>query len=117
MIKLYYNPRCSKSKEALSLLQERLPISAFQVREYLKKPLDVAELKALQALLGVSVREMLRVGEQAYWELDLGAETKTDDELLAAIAARPALLQRPIVTNGDRALIARPPELLLQLLP
>ena len=117
MIKLYYNPRCSKSKEALSLLQERLPVHAFQVREYLKKPLDLTELKALQALLGVPVREMLRDGEQAYWELDLVNEAKSDDELLAAIAAHPKLLQRPIVVNGDRGLIARPPELLLQLLP
>jgi len=117
MIKLYYNPRCSKSKEALGLLQERLPISAFQVREYLKKPLDLAELKTLQTLLGVPVRELLRSGEQAYWELDLANETKTDDELLAAIAAHPKLLQRPIVVSDDKALIARPPELLLQLLP
>jgi len=117
MIKLYHNPRCSKSKEALGLLQERLPISAFLVREYLKKPLDLTELKALQARLAVPAREMLRSGEQAYWELDLTDETKTDDELLAAIAAHPKLLQRPIVVSDDKALIARPPELLLQLLP
>ncbi|WP_077037540.1 ArsC/Spx/MgsR family protein [Pelomonas sp. KK5] len=102
MITLIHNPACSKSREALALLQSRLPAASLQVREYLQQPLDLVELKQL----GLPARELLR-GEP---------DGRDDDALLGAIAANPELLQRPIVIRDGRALIARPPELALTLL-
>ena len=111
MITIHHNPRCSKSREALALLQALgEPLT---VHEYLEKPLTLIQLQALQALLGVPARDMLRSSEDVYLTLNL-ADTSLDDEaLLAAIAMHPQLLQRPIVVKGQRAVIARPPELAL----
>jgi arsenate reductase len=115
MLTLYHNPGCSKSREALALLQQRgLPI---EIREYLNNPLDLAQLQALRQILNVPAREMLRSSEAVYEELGLADESLSDDQLLAAVAAHPVLLQRPIAVDADRALIARPPELLLGLFP
>lgn len=108
---IYHNPRCSKSREALALLQARglNPL----VIEYLKTPPDVAELQGLVALLGLPARELLRSSEDEYQRLALANPSLGELDLLAAIAAHPILLQRPIVVQDRRALIARPPELLL----
>ncbi|MCX2861053.1 arsenate reductase (glutaredoxin) [Paucibacter sp. PLA-PC-4] len=108
---IYHNPRCSKSREALALLQARglNPL----VIEYLKTPPDVAELQGLVALLGLPARELLRSSEDEYQRLGLADPSLGELDLLAAIAAHPILLQRPIVVQDRRALIARPPELLL----
>ena len=113
-MKIFHNPRCSKSREAVALLQAS--VTALEVHEYLKDPLDLAQLQALHKRLGVPAREMLRSGEAAYEQLGLADSSLSDDALLAAIASHPQLLQRPIVVSGDRALIARPPELALGLL-
>lgn len=110
---IYHNPRCSKSREALALLEGQG--LAPTVVEYLKTPPTLAELEALQARLGLDAREMLRSGEDEYKSLGLADASLSDKQLLAAIAAHPRLLQRPIVVRGERALIARPPELALQL--
>lgn len=108
--KILHNPRCSKSREALARLETRgiRP----EVIEYLVTPLSLAELQALQGQLGVSARTMLRDSEDAYRELGLSDLSLSDTQLLAAIVEHPVLLQRPIVIDGERALIARPPELL-----
>lgn len=113
-VHLFHNPRCSKSREALALLQARGHQP--QVIEYLKTPPDEGDLRTLLAQLGVPARELLRSGEAEYQALGLADASLTDTDLLRAIAAHPQLLQRPIVVRGDRAVIARPPELLLQLL-
>lgn len=118
MITVYHNPRCSKSREALALV-EGSPVvggSDLQIIEYLKTPPTLADLKRLHKLLGVPVREMIRSNETEYAELGLADAAMTDDALLAAVAAHPKLLQRPIVVNGDKAVIARPPELAGQVL-
>ncbi|WP_423594670.1 arsenate reductase (glutaredoxin) [Roseateles sp. MS654] len=109
-LQILHNPRCSKSREALALLESRgiRP----QVIEYLATPLSLDELRTLQRQLGAPVRAMLREGEDDYRELGLADASLSDTQLLQAIAERPALLQRPIVVDGDRALIARPPALL-----
>ena len=96
---LYHNPRCSKSRAALALLEERGV--EFQVVEYLKEPLDRAALDALRAVLGTPPSEWIRSGESA--------------ELLEAIAAHPVLLERPIFRSGDRAVVGRPPERVLEM--
>jgi arsenate reductase len=109
-MKFLHNPRCSKSREALALLQARG--IAPEVVEYLVTPLSLPELQALHAWLGGPVRAMLRDGEDDYRELGLADASLSDEQLLRAVAERPRLMQRPIVIDGDRALIARPPALL-----
>jgi arsenate reductase len=113
-LSIYHNPRCSKSREALALLQAQGLTPA--VIEYLKTPPSLAELQALQALLGLPARELLRASEEAYQALGLADPDLSEQALLEALAAHPQLLQRPIVVRGRRALIARPPERLLALL-
>lgn len=113
-LQIYHNPRCSKSREALALLIERglQPV----VIDYLATPPDLAALRALLQQLGVGARELLRSGEADYERLGLADANLSDDALLAAIAQHPRLMQRPIVVNGQRAVIARPPELALTVL-
>lgn len=112
--RLYHNPRCSKSRGALELLHARgvLP----QVVAYLDTPPDVDELRALVAMLGVPARELLRVGEPEFAALGLGDPSRTDEQLIAAMAAHPRLIERPVFVHGGRAVIGRPPERVLELL-
>lgn len=116
MITIYHNPRCSKSREALTLAQQfadlrRLPLN---IVDYQKEPLTLIELSALHAKLGGQVRDMVRANEDEYAALKLAqADNAT---LLQALAAHPKLLQRPIVAYGGRAVIGRPPERLHSLL-
>jgi arsenate reductase (glutaredoxin) len=114
-IQIYHNPRCSKSREALALLQQQPGISV-EIIDYLQTPPSPAQLGALLALLQLPARELLRSGEEAFQALGLDDPGLSEDALLAAIAAQPQLLQRPIVVNGPRAVIARPPELALTVL-
>jgi arsenate reductase (glutaredoxin) len=112
MITIYHNPRCTKSRGACELVNERLAVAGEPIKiiEYLKEPPSVDELKALHKMLGGSVRDMIRDNEAPFKELKLGEPTVTDDQLYEAIAAHPILLQRPIVVRDDRAVIGRPPE-------
>ncbi|RMF17392.1 MAG: arsenate reductase (glutaredoxin) [Gammaproteobacteria bacterium] len=113
-ITLYHNPRCSKSRQALALLQER-GVEPDIVR-YLENPPDVNTLRQLVKALNRPVRDILRTKEAPYKELDLARPELDDDSLLEAIAAHPKLLERPIAVKGDRAVIGRPPENVLELL-
>ena len=112
MIVVYHNARCSKSRATCELIDSTLNASGepVEVIEYLKQPLGVQELKALHAMLGGSVRDMMRDNEDVYRELGLSNPSLSDDALYEAIAAHPILLQRPIVTRNGRAVIGRPPE-------
>ena len=110
---LYHNPRCSKSRAALALLQERGV--AFELVEYLQTPPSRKDLEILQRKLGVPPSEWVRRKEDAFQESGL-TEESSDAEILDAIAARPILLERPILVRGDRAVIGRPTERLLELL-
>ncbi len=107
---LIHNPRCSKSREALGLLQATG--HTVEVIDYLKAPLSLTDLSDLQQKLGLPARELLRSGEDEYAALGLANPALSDAELLAALAAHPKLLQRPIAIQGERAVLARPPELL-----
>jgi arsenate reductase len=110
---IYVNPACSKCRTALSMLQER-DVQADEVR-YLDEPPTVAGLIELMQRLGIDdPRLMMRTGESVYAELALGG--CEGDALLEAIAHHPVLLERPIFVVGDRAVIARPPERILELL-
>lgn len=114
-ITLLHNPRCSKSRQALQLLQENnLQVD---VVEYLKAPLSPAQLAELQKKLGLQdVRDMMRSKEDIYKELGLNDSAMTNEQLHAAIAEHPILLERPIAILGNQARIGRPPELVLELI-
>ena len=110
---LLHNPRCSKSRAARALLEERGV--AFVERRYLEEPLTRAELLALRRKLGRPAREWARQGEAAWSEAGLSGES-SDDAILDAMTRHPALLERPIVVRGERAVVGRPTEALLALL-
>ncbi|MEI2455630.1 arsenate reductase (glutaredoxin) [Lysobacter firmicutimachus] len=112
--RLYHNPRCSKSRGALELLRERGLEPALVT--YLDSPPDAAQLRALLGLLGLSARELLRSGEDEYRELGLGNPSLDDAALIAAMAAHPRLIERPIFVHAGRAVVGRPPERVLELL-
>jgi arsenate reductase (glutaredoxin) len=112
MITIYHNPRCSKSRGACDLVAKTYNAAnePVEIIEYLKHPLSVAQLKALNELLGCPVRDMLRDTEDIAKELGLTDPDLSDDQLYEAIAAHPVLMQRPIVVRDGRAVIGRPPE-------
>lgn len=111
---IWHNPRCSKSREALALLEGRgVNVTT---RLYLEDPPDADTLRAVLKKLGMSAREMLRRKEDAYKELGLGDDSLSDDELIAAMVANPKLIERPVVLVGKRAALGRPPEDVLRLL-
>lgn len=112
---LYHNPRCSKSRSALQLLEERdlQPV----VVHYLDTPPSAAQLREVLEKLGLPPRQLLRSGEDEYRELGLANQALSDEELIEAMAAHPRLIERPILIAGDRAVIGRPPENILELLP
>lgn len=108
-----HNPRCSKSRQALALLEQEG--ADVKVRKYLEDPLTEAELKALVRLLGVRPIEICRKGESLYKELGLGENTK-DAEVIRHMAANPILIERPILIRGGKARIGRPPEVVLDII-
>jgi arsenate reductase len=110
---LLHNPRCSKSRAAKALLDERGV--AYRERRYLEEPLSLAELRELAAQLDADPAQWVRKGETAYAEAGLTA-TSSLDAVLRAITAHPILLERPIFATGDRAVVGRPPERVLDLL-
>ena len=113
-ITIYHNPRCSKSRQTLALLEENGMTP--EIVLYLQDAPSKAVLSDIAKKLGLSsVREMMRVKESVYGELGLKDET-SDDALLKAMAENPVLIERPIVVNGDRAAIGRPPESVLEIL-
>lgn len=114
-ITLYHNPRCSKSRETLKLLQER-GIEP-EIREYLKNVPSEDELKSVLAALAISPRELLRVKEAEYKEAGLDDQSLSDDAIIKAMTEYPKLIERPIVINGEHARIGRPPESVLEILP
>lgn len=111
---IYHNPRCSKSRQTLELLQAR-GIEP-DVVLYLERSLTKKLLKDLLKKLRISARELLRRSEEEYKSLNLADANLGDDELLAAMIAHPKLIERPIVVRGDRACLGRPPENVLELL-
>ncbi|MGR3890141.1 arsenate reductase (glutaredoxin) [Pseudomonas sp. 1152_12] len=112
---LYHNPRCSKSRGALELLEAR-GLNPTIVR-YLETPLNAAQIKALLDKLGISARQLLRTGEDEYKTLNLADASLSETQLIVAIADHPKLMERPILETADKAVIGRPPENLLELLP
>ncbi|MGF6593957.1 arsenate reductase (glutaredoxin) [Pseudomonas sp. 2835] len=112
---LYHNPRCSKSRGALELLEAR-GLAPTVVR-YLETPPTAEELKALLGKLDVSARQLLRSGEDEYKALNLADASLSEAQLIEAMVRHPKLIERPILIAGDKAVIGRPPEKVLEILP
>ncbi len=112
---LFHNPRCSKSRGALELLQARG--LAPTLVPYLDTPASRDDLKAVLGKLGMGPRELLRTGEEQYRALGLADPSLDDDQLIDAMVEHPKLIERPILIVGDKAVIGRPPERVLELLP
>lgn len=110
---VYHNPRCGKSRSACAILAEKgVPV---QIVEYLKTPPTEAELAALVAKLGIAPEALVRKGEAVFKESYKGKRLN-DAEWIAAMVAHPILIERPIVVSGERAVLGRPPEKVLELL-
>jgi arsenate reductase len=114
MVRIYHNARCSKSRATLALLEQR--IGACEVVNYLDTPPSTAELGVLLKQLGMTARQLLRTGEAEYQSLGLDNPALDDSTLIAAMAAHPKLIERPIVVANGKAAIGRPPEAVLAIL-
>jgi arsenate reductase len=113
-VTLYYNPRCSKSREALRLLQEKGVEP--QLVDYLRNPPDIRQIDRILGLLGLEPRELMRRDETEYAAHHLDNSALTRDQLVQAMVDHPVLIQRPIALKNDRAVLARPPERVLEIL-
>lgn len=111
---IYHNPRCSKSRKALQLLEEHN--CDVHVVLYLQNPLDAQAIQALANITDGGVRALLRDKEPEYKQWQLADAGKSDAELIDALVKQPKLLNRPVVMVNNTAVVARPPELLLPLL-
>ena len=114
-VTIYHNPRCSKSRETLALLEEKGIIPT--IVKYLEQTPSVAELETLYRQLGLdSVRKMMRTKEADYKVLGLGNNDVSDEALFIAMSTHPKLIERPIVVKGEKAALGRPPEQVLDIL-
>lgn len=111
---LLHNSRCSKSREALALLQARN--IELTIRQYLINPLDEKEMRSLLVALNISARELLRTSEPLFKELGLKESSHSEEFLIQAMCEHPKLMQRPVLMHGEHARIGRPPEKILELL-
>lgn len=111
---IYHNPRCSKSRQTMALLEER-GITPTVVK-YLETPPTATKLKALLSLLGMAPRELMRKNEAPYKELELAKVHLSEDQLVRAMVENPVLIERPIVEANGKAAVGRPPERVLEIL-
>ena len=114
-VKMYHNPRCSKSRQTLQILQEQgvEPV----IVKYLETPPTAEELKEVIGMLGLSsARELMRRKEREYKELGLDDPALSEDELIAAMVSHPRLIERPVVIKDGKAALGRPPENVLKVL-
>lgn len=113
-VKIYHNPKCSKSRATLALLEERN--IKLEIVRYLETPPDAKEINEILTKLAMEPRDLMRKGEAAYKEQGLADESLSRDALIEAMAGEPILIERPIVVKGSKARIGRPPESVLDIL-
>jgi arsenate reductase len=113
-IQIYHNPRCSKSRQTLALIEEKGVQP--EIILYLEKTPNADTLNDILGKLGISARELLRKGEQAYKDNQLANKELSEEQLVQAMTEFPKLIERPIVIKGDKAVLGRPPENVLALL-
>ena len=111
---IYHNPRCSKSRETLQILEDNN--ASPDIIHYLDEPPNAQELNRIIGMLGISARDLLRTTEQAYQDAELDNDSLSDEAIIEAICRHPVLLQRPIVVVGNKAVIGRPPNKVLDLI-
>lgn len=111
---IYHNPRCSKSRQTLALLEEKGIKPT--IKEYLKDVPSVGELTEILKMLSMEPRELMRKNEAEFKENNLTNSSLSREELIAVMVANPKLIERPIVINRDKAAIGRPPESVLEIL-
>ena len=109
MTDIYHNPRCTKSRQTLALLEKN------NIIDYISQPPDVDTLRILVKQLGLSPRDLLRKNEVLYKELGLKNEGLSDTVLIQAMSQHPKLIERPIVVYSDKAKLGRPPEAVMEL--
>jgi arsenate reductase len=113
-VQILHNPRCSKSRATLQLLQEN-GVEA-EIIQYLDSPPDAGQLASILRKLGLQPRELMRKGQSEYKEMGLDNTQLSDEQLIAAMITAPILIERPIVLANDKAAIGRPPESVLEIL-
>ncbi|MGB0846376.1 MAG: arsenate reductase (glutaredoxin) [Thiolinea sp.] len=113
-VTIYHNPRCSKSRQTLALLEEQSITP--EIIKYLETPPDASTLKALLTMLGLEPRQLMRKKEAEYGELGLDNPELSEDALIQAMVTHPRLIERPIVVKDGKAAIGRPPEQVLDIL-
>ena len=107
MLKIYHNPRCSKSRETLQIIKDEG--KEVEIVEYLNQIPTASELKGILTKLGLAPQQILRKGEPVFKEKFKG-KTLTNDEWIEAMVTYPKLIERPIVIKGDQAVLGRPPQ-------
>ena len=113
MIEIYHNPRCSKSRETLNILESENV--DFKIIKYLDEELSAKELSKIIKLLNIKPIELVRKNE-SLWKDNFKNSTFTDKELIDIMVKNPKLIERPIVINGNKAVIGRPPQLVLDII-
>ena len=113
MIKIYHNPRCSKSRQGLEILEKHN--QEIEVVKYLENVPTQAELQKLIKLLGIKPIELVRKNE-AVWKEKFKSKDLNDNELVKAMMENPKLIERPIIVNGNKAVLGRPPEKILEII-
>ena len=113
-VTIFHNPRCSKSRQTLSILEEQGVTP--EVVLYLETPPDADQLKVILGKLGINARDLLRKGEQEFKDNNLKDPSLTEEQLINFMCEFPKLIERPIVVNGEKARIGRPPESVIEIL-
>jgi arsenate reductase len=113
-VTIYHNPRCSKSRQTLALLQDQG--IEIEIIEYLTSPPDAVTLAGILDKLGLQPLELMRRKEASFKDLGLADEEKSRNDLIQAMVNNPILIERPIVLSGDKAALGRPPEAVLKIL-
>jgi len=112
-MKIYHNPRCSKSRQGLTILENSK--LKFETIKYLETPISKTELQEIITLLNISPIDLVRKNE-AIWKENFKGKTLTDNEIIEAMVQNPKLIERPIVINNGKAVIGRPPEIIKTIL-
>ena len=113
MIKIYHNPRCSKSRQGLNILEASG--KEFETVKYLEEELTSKELEIIISKLDISPIDLVRKNE-AIWKSDFKGKTLSDKDIIDAMVKHPKLIERPIVVNGNKAVVGRPPESIIEII-
>ena len=112
-MKIYHNPRCSKSRQALEIIKKTK--KEFEIVEYLKDILSISELELIIEKLGITAVELVRKNE-LIWKENYKGKNLSDKEIVRAMIENPKIMERPIVVNGEKAILGRPPECVLKII-